>query len=38
MMDPLTRGQRIVAYTSLVMVLVCTVFGLFTFWLYLNEF
>jgi len=38
MMNPLTRGQKIVAYTSLVMVVLCTVFGLFTMWLYMTEF
>jgi hypothetical protein len=37
-MKPLTRGQKIVAYSSLLLVALCTLFGLFTIWLYLNEF
>lgn len=38
MMLPLTRGQKIIAYGSLVFIVLCTLFGLFTIWLFLTEF
>jgi len=38
MMTPLTPVQKMIAYTSLVIVILCTLFGLFTIWVYLQEF
>lgn len=35
MIKPMTPVQKIIAYSSLVMVFLCTLFGLFTIWLYL---
>ena len=37
MMKPLTARQKLIAYSSLVMVIICTALGIFTFWLYLAE-
>jgi hypothetical protein len=37
MMLPLTRWQKIVAYTALVVVLLWTVFGLFAIWLIVTD-
>jgi len=37
-MKPLTPGQKFIAYGSLVMVMCCTVFGVFIIWLYLTAF
>lgn len=38
MMKPLTPVQKIIAYSSLIIVLFCTLFGLFAIWLYVQEF
>lgn len=38
MMKPLTRGQKVIAYSSLMIVIFWTLFGLLTIWLYLTEF
>ncbi len=37
MMKPLTAGQKIIAYTSLIVVLGFTAFGLFVIWIYVSE-
>ena len=37
MMKPLTTVQKIIAYSSLVIVILCTLFGMFIIWLYVNE-
>jgi hypothetical protein len=37
-MKPLTPAQKIIAYSSLVFIIFCTLFGLFTIWLYVQEF
>ena len=37
MLKPLTTGQKIFAYSSLVMIILCTLFGMFIIWLYVNE-
>jgi len=37
MMKPLTTGQKIFAYGSLVIIIFCTLFGMFIIWLYVNE-
>jgi hypothetical protein len=37
MMLPLTRWQKIVAYTALAVVLLWTVFGLFAIWLIVTD-
>lgn len=34
---PLTRLQKIVAYASLVVVLACTVFGIFAIWVIVTR-
>jgi len=38
MMKPLTGWQKLVAYSSLVFVLLWTVFGLYAIWLLLTQF
>ena len=38
MMKPLTPVQKVIAYSSLAFVILCTLFGLFTIWMYLQEF
>ncbi len=37
MMRALKGYQKLIAYSSLVIVFLCTLFGLFTIWLYLGE-
>ncbi len=37
MMKQLTRWQKVVAYSSLVFVLLSTVFGLYTIWLLVTR-
>ena len=37
MMSQLTRGQKLIAYGSLVFVLAWTLFGLYAIWLMLSE-
>ncbi len=37
MMQALTWYQKLLAYSALFMVFLCTLFGLFTIWLYLGE-
>ena len=37
MMKPMTGMQKIIAYTSLVIIIFWILFGLFTFWVYLSE-
>ncbi len=37
MMTQLTRGQKIIAYGSLLFVLAWTIFGLFAIWLMVSE-
>lgn len=37
MMSRLTRWQKLVAYSSLVFVLLWTVFGLYAIWLLLTQ-
>lgn len=37
MMKPLTPWQKVVAYGSLLFVLVCTALGLFTIWIILTN-
>jgi uncharacterized membrane protein len=37
MMKPLTTVQKIIAYSSLVIVIFCTLFGMFIIWLYVSE-
>ena len=37
MMKPLKMYQKIIAYSSLVFVLVWTVFGIFTIWVILSN-
>lgn len=37
MMKPLTTVQKIIAYTSLVIIILCTLFGLFIIWLYVSR-
>jgi len=37
MMDQLTRGQKLIAYGSLVFVLSWTLFGIYAIWLMLTE-
>lgn len=37
MMKPLSRTQKLIAYGSLVAVLICTLFGLFVIWVYISE-
>ena len=37
MMQPLTRIQKLIAYTSLALVLMCTALGLFAIWVILSE-
>lgn len=37
MMRPLTRMQKIIAYTSLAFVLAWTVWGIFAIWLLVTE-
>ncbi len=37
MMKPLTTGQKIIAYASLITVFGFTVFGLFVIWIYVTE-
>ena len=34
--QPLTPLQKVIAYTSLALILLCTLFGLFTIWMYLQ--
>ncbi len=38
MMKPLKPYQKVIAYSSLAMVLLFTLLGLFTIWLYLSEY
>ena len=38
MMKQLKPMQKFIAYTSLIIILLCTLFGLFTIWVYVNEF
>jgi len=38
MMKPLTAVQKVIAYTSLFFIFLCTLFGLFVIWLYVQEF
>jgi hypothetical protein len=38
MIMPLTPVQKLIAYCTLALVAFWTVFGLFTIWLYLQEF
>jgi hypothetical protein len=37
MMLPLTRVQKIIAYASLLFIMVCTVFGVLAMWMLLTE-
>jgi hypothetical protein len=37
MMKPLTTGQKVFAYSSLLIIILCTLFGVFIMWLYVNE-
>ena len=37
MMKPLTTVQKIIAYASLVIIFLCTLFGLFIMWLYISK-
>lgn len=37
MIRPLTRTQKLIAYTSLVLILGCTALGLFAIWVILSE-
>ena len=37
MMKPLTTVQKIIAYSSLVFVILSTLFGLFIIWVYVTE-
>lgn len=37
MQSPLSRLQKVVAYTALALVLVCTAFGVFVIWLLLTD-
>jgi hypothetical protein len=37
MMLPLTRWQKVIAYTALAVVLLWTVFGLFAIWLIVTD-
>ncbi len=37
MMSGLTKGQRLIAYGSLIFVLLWTVFGIFAIWLMVFE-
>lgn len=37
MMQPLTRIQKLIAYGSLTLVLICTAFGLFAIWVIVTE-
>ena len=37
MMKPLTAMQKIIAYSSLVIIILCTLFGVFIMWLYVGE-
>lgn len=37
MLTPMTRGQKLLAYASLVFVALWTLFGLFAIWLMLTE-
>lgn len=37
MMQPLTRAQKVIAYGSLALVLLCTALGLFAIWVILGE-
>jgi hypothetical protein len=36
-MKPLTIIQKIIAYSSLVIIILCTLFGVFIMWLYVSE-
>jgi len=37
MINPMTRLQKLIAYTSLIIVLAWTVFGIYTIWLYIGH-
>jgi hypothetical protein len=37
MMDQLTRGQKVIAYGSLVFILARKLFGIYAIWLMLTE-
>jgi hypothetical protein len=37
MMLPLTRWQKVIAYTALAVVLLWTLFGLFAIWLIVTD-